>query len=124
MSAKDCKALNFLLSLLYKSAALAGLVTIVTTLDVTLSVLVIIGAFALYYVSREIVSRLCPYQKAEEHRQITRTIHHSETQLSAIDRSHMDREMNQYSGNVTPFRKAPSSARSAEETSTAKVRIN
>ena len=102
MSAKDCKALNFLLSLLYKTAALAGLVTIVTTLDVRLSIMVIIGAFLLYYVSREIIARLCPYQKSEEHQQITRFLHRSDSGLPQSEPITV-KEI-KYGDNITPFR--------------------
>lgn len=102
MSAKDCKALNLLLSLLYKTAALAGLVTIVTTLDVRLSIMVIIGAFLLYYVSREIIARLCPNQKSLEHQQITSFLHRSDSGLSQPEPIKADKY--DYGDNVTPFR--------------------
>ena len=98
---RECLTLKLFLSALYKSAALAGLATIVITLDVALSIAVIVGAFSLYYVSRAIVARVCPRHSQQEHREVVRSLRPS--------RAHSRAEQNSvgpaYTGNVTPLRR-------------------
>ncbi len=102
MPNRDCQALKLFLSVLYKTAAAAGLATIVVTLDVTLSITVIIAAFGLYYLSRAIVSRLCPAHDQQEHWEVVRSIRPSGT---GADDQRAAEPL--YSGNVTPLRRKP-----------------
>ncbi len=101
VATRECQTLKTLLSLLYKSAALAGIVTIVVTLDVALSLAVIVGAFSLYYVSRAIVARLCPTHDRDEHQDVVRSLRPSRQQIEAASNTISPT----YTNNVTPLRR-------------------
>ncbi len=117
MPNRDCQALKLFLSVLYKTAAAAGLITIVVTLDVSLSVTVIIAAFGLYYISRAIVSRLCPAHDQQEHWEVVRSIRPSG---SGTDDHTLEEPL--YTGNVTPLRRNTTVATSRAEAVAMKVR--
>ena len=118
-STRDCQALKFFLSLLYKLAALGGLTTIVVTLDVTLSLAVIVVAFSIYYLSRAIVGRICPNHARDEHKEVLRNIRPG----SSTRQTRRKPTMPIYTGNVTPLRRGITPTADNDEATPISVRI-
>jgi len=120
VAARECLTLKTLLSILYKSAALASIVTIVVTLDVGLSLAVIVVAFSLYYASRAVVARLCPRHSYEEHKAVVRALRPSRQRVNAARDAIGPAQPN----NVTPLRPNISPTRhTAEDRIPARVKV-
>ena len=121
MSTRDCQALKFFLSVLYKLAALGGLTTIVVTLDVALSLAVIVAAFSIYYLSRAIVGRICPNHVRDEHEEVLRNIRPRPGNSKRQTRRKP--VMPVYTGNVTPLRRSITPTADNDEATPISVRI-
>ena len=120
VAARECRTLKTLLSILYKSAALTSIVTIIVTLDVHLSLAVIVVAFSLYYASRAVVARLCPRHSYEEHKAVVRALRPARQPATAA----RDAIGPAYTNNVTPLRRNISTTRdTAEDKIPTKVKV-
>ena len=119
MSTRDCQALKFFLSVLYKLAALGGLTTIVVTLDVTLSLAVIVVAFSIYYLSRAIVGRICPNHVRDEHKEVLRNIRPG----NSTRQTRRKPVTPVYTGNVTPLRRSITPTVENDEATPISVRV-